>query len=144
VTDELAHVDAFADQLSLNSSDPANYERLMKALTAVVGLVATDLPPVGLEGLDAARRRWVEAEVPGTYLLEHRVACWHYLDAKHGDSTTIDDRQDHAVRAVIALLFEWSDVAPHESLYETADFTFQMAAALGVRVSAVQPIIEQS
>lgn len=121
MTDDPIDLDGFANSLSLDAPGPGDYERMMKALTLVVELVADDLPPLGLTALAAARRRWLGPETADTPLLEHRIACWKYLDAKHGNSTTIADREDHALRAVIAVLFE----AAQGDLYEGASFTLE-------------------
>jgi hypothetical protein len=113
----------------------------MNLLTQIAGLVIWDLPPIGRTALDAARRCWIDQVDDPRQLEEHRVACWQFLDTKNGNSTTIADREDQAVRLVIGLLFEESKEG---DAYLAVSFMVERLLCLDVSDSSIVEILDRS
>lgn len=112
--------------------DPlADRRTVMRVMTRWIGLARADLPTVGLTALSVAEEHWVK-DIPSD-LLESRVACWRYLDAKNGNSTTIGDREDHAMRALICVLFD-----DEEDLGDRMGFAQAMLEALLIDPDALR------
>lgn len=77
------------------------------------------MPAVATDALGAADRHWRLGVGTADDLTAARVACWQHLDAKNGNSTTIDGLGDYLTRAAICLLYpEHSD--GEDNLVETA------------------------
>ena len=74
-------------------------------------------------------------------LEEYRVACWQFLDTKNGNSTTIADREDQAVRLVIGLLFEENRA---EDAYLAVKFMVERLLCLEVSESSIAEILDCS
>lgn len=87
----------------------------------VLGLVAMvdDLPEQLAQAYESARRRWMDTDL-SVVLEGWRVSAWNYLDEKNGNSTTIDDAEDIAVRALICVL--WDDAVGPDEYGMTVDF----------------------
>ncbi len=91
----------------------------------------SEMPPVAADALEVADRYWRRGLATADELDAARVACWKYLDAKNGNSTTIDGLGDHLTRAVICVLYPPSPDGPND-LGDTADwFRAMLAGAAG-------------
>lgn len=92
-------VDQFADVHELSQPDAA-----LRVMTLCVMAMATHVPDHLRPALQAAVERWYVGTSAATIWEPFRIACWQYLDEKNGNSTTIADRTDIAVRALICVL----------------------------------------
>jgi hypothetical protein len=95
-------------------------------MTAMVGLlsaVAAELPPVGADTLRVANGYWRQSTGHPDDLLEAKIACWTYLDAKHGSSTAIVDREDRLLRALLCVLEPEGD---EEAMSASAEWFMEM------------------
>jgi hypothetical protein len=82
------------------------------------------LPAVGVRAMSTANLYWNDlGKVEAAQLVAARVAIWGYLDQKHGNSTTIDDREDHMLRATLCVLHD-----EHDDLEDLAYFFRDMVA----------------
>lgn len=77
---------------------------LMRFMCRCLKLVQQFLPRVGRNALNLATAYWIDRKGQAETLLEARVECWNYLDAK-GGSSEIRDQEDAAMRAAICLLY---------------------------------------
>jgi hypothetical protein len=82
----------------------ASWLLLMAALLDRLSPFAGELPPVGADALRAAGAYWRQSTGQPNDLLEAKSACWTYLEAKHGSSTAIVDREDRLLRALMCVL----------------------------------------
>jgi hypothetical protein len=81
---------------------PDDYRGTMQRIAAMLRQRG-DIPPDVCGEVDSLSAEW-ESESPDLSELERcKVALWSYLDAKHGNSTTIADAQDRSVRAALCL-----------------------------------------
>jgi len=83
--------------------------------------MASALPP-GLRGaLVTASSRWFAEPSPVGHPLAGLAAeCWSYLEAKNGNSITVTDREDIAVRTLLCVL--WDEAPDAEELNSTLDY----------------------
>lgn len=81
----------------------------MQTMTRRVIAIAKDLPDELLDGVAAAERQWLSNEASVPHVEDLRVAAWRFLEAKNGNSVTIDDNSDIAVRALICVLWDEAD-----------------------------------
>jgi len=96
---------------------------LMQLMAAGLRAMLDDMPEQLAQAYESARRRWVEMD--SSALLEGwRVSAWNHLGQKNGNSTTIDDAEDIAVRALICVL--WDDAVGPDEYGMTADFFTQL------------------
>lgn len=85
-----------------NAEEGARWRSFARAVIAEAG-AATELTDQVNAYVDRAARAW--RDQPSEDLLTAlRVEIWGYLKAKNGDSTTIADADDRALRAVITAL----------------------------------------
>lgn len=77
---------------------------LMRFMCQGLLLVEQFLPEAGRDALDLATAFWLEGKGRAEDLLNARVSCWSYLDAR-GRSTEIRDQEDAAMRALICVLY---------------------------------------
>jgi hypothetical protein len=110
--------------------------RAQRVTTRWVSLVRHLLPPIGLEALDAASRRWLRGHTQPLEPL--RVAVWTFLDAKHGNSTTIADDEDRAMRALLCCLYDEPD--PNQ-LDTTLLFALDMLSATGISETQLREVV---
>jgi hypothetical protein len=75
------------------------------ALLDVLEIRARDLPPQLLEQVPDVVGMWRQGTVDAARLTDVRVACWQFLEAKHGTSTAITDDEDRAVRLLVCACF---------------------------------------
>ena len=97
--------------------------------------MAADIPATLRPAMAAAVSRWYANAVDQPSLEPARVACWRFLDAKNGNSTTIDDRIDVAVRTLICVL--WDAANEGSDLVMGLDFF----AGLANRHGGLEPIL---
>jgi hypothetical protein len=76
---------------------------LMSAIGALV-VSYGNLPRPLQERLEQVNRAWRADGVDPEFLRCVKHECWEFLQAKHGNSTAIVDREDRAVRAMLGLL----------------------------------------
>ena len=102
----------------------------MTVMTFGVMAMAREVPHSLRAGLVAGCARWFAGMQPERSLTRYRVECWKFLDAKHGNSTTVADREDMAVRALICILWD----KPHEGghLAQGLDYFAHLAEEFGV------------
>ena len=81
----------------------------MWLMTVAAMAMAADIPVTLRSAMAAGVSRWYAGDVGQASLESARVACWQFLDAKNGNSTTIDDRVDVAVRTLICVLWDAAD-----------------------------------
>lgn len=108
--------------------------RASRVKTRWVSLVRCLLPPVGLVALDAASRHWLQGQPES--LEPFRVAVWSYLDTKHGNSTSISDDEDRAMRVLIGCLFNEPD--PNNL---DLDWAVDMLSAAGVSEAQLRAVV---
>lgn len=101
----------------------------MQTMTLGVMAMAEDLPANLKEQLVAAERRWLAPVDPLPVLTAGRVAAWQFLGAKNADSTTIEDRVDIAVRALICVL--WDEADEGSEMEDGLEFFAQLAERYG-------------
>lgn len=70
-----------------------------------------------------AWRAWEAASVDAKILEETRVAIWDYLKTKHGDSSTVKDSEDGALRVAIGGLWP---VGNRDAAFESAGWIEDM------------------
>ncbi len=68
-----------------------------------------EMPTVAVTALDVAQKHWSEGEGAADELASARVAIWEHLDAKHGTSVMVSDKEDHLLRAVLCVLYPEAD-----------------------------------
>ena len=64
--------------------------------------------------------RWFAPSPVDRPLAGLAAECWSYLEAKNGNSTTVADREDVAVRTLLCVL--WDEVPDAEELDSTLDY----------------------
>ncbi|WP_426344819.1 hypothetical protein ACN9MU_15265 [Pseudoduganella sp. R-32] len=101
----------------------SSHATVARLMCRCMQLVSEYLPPVGGDALQQATRFWLDQSLDGTSLEDARISCWRYLNSKHGNSTSIDDKEDAAMRALLCVLYEkpQSDEFTEESLYWFVD-----------------------
>ena len=87
---------------------------------ALAGHVPTELRRTVV----AAATRWYLGVSGGEALEPMRVACWQYLERRHGNSTTVTDLTDLSVRGLICVLYD------DEPTLEDIEMTFDYFGAL--------------
>lgn len=92
-------VDWFAELHQVPESDAA-----LRVMVLCVMAMAADVPTELRPALQAAVGRWYVGTAAVAPWEPFRLACWQHLDDKNGNSTTIADRTDTAVRALICVL----------------------------------------
>jgi hypothetical protein len=95
----------------------------MTALVELLAPVASELPPVGADTLRVADGYWRRAGGHPDDLRAAKIACWTYLDARHGSSTAIVDREDRLLRALLCVLEPEGD---EEAMSTTAEWFARM------------------
>ncbi len=128
-----------AAELCSGDAGAAVLRKRMRTLTACAELICSDLPQLGRSALALARRYWTSDDGVPRVLLEARVQCWEYLDVKNGDSTTIADREDHAMRALICCLY--GETQEPGDCFDSVSFFFEMLNGLGDYSAQVRRII---
>ena len=110
--DLFAEVEQVAATSNCDSADASMQVMCIRTLEM------TKAVPPGLRPalVDSASRWLVGNETPS--LEPARVACWQFLEGKNGNSTTINDREDVAVRALICVLCD----EPDDDLDMSIDF----------------------
>jgi hypothetical protein len=103
-------------------------EAAMVVMTVSVMAVAHALPDHLEPALLLACRRWCLLDPEAGPLEPSRIEGWEYLDSKYGNSTTIADPTDRAVRALICVLHD--DQPSDDDLSDTLDFFIEMADGL--------------
>lgn len=81
----------------------------MWVMTVAAMAMAQDIPLNLRPAMAAAVDRWYAKTADHQSLEPARVACWRFLDTKNGNSTTIDDPVDVAVRTLICVLWDEAD-----------------------------------
>src|SRR5690606_36006389 len=100
------------ERLRATTDAVASAERVSEATAAlwvmtVEVLQMASLVPFELRpALVGAGQRWYLQSPDGPKLEPWRVASWQFLEAKHGNSTTVIDRVDVAVRGLICVLWD--------------------------------------
>lgn len=122
--DLISAIDAVATTRGIELGDAA-----MLVMTKITEQMAA-LPEQLLDGLTAARQRWVTRSEQPEGLTPWRVAAWEFLDAKNGSSTEIADDEDAAVRALICVL--WDEGITSADDYDmTLDFFLHLIGRFG-------------
>lgn len=67
------------------------------------------LPSDALETLRTLRCEWNTGQPDPSVLVEANIRIWRQLKAKHGNSTTIVDAADRALRALLCLAYPRND-----------------------------------
>lgn len=101
----------------------------MRTMTFGTMAMARDLPPVLRPALMAAMERWLVGAGEGPELTNHRVAAWEFTNAKNGNSTSINDTTDIAVRALICIL--WDEALVDDQYWDTLEFFSSLAERYG-------------
>ncbi len=101
----------------------------MRTMTFGTMAMAQDLPPVLHPALVAAMERWLGGAGEGPELTEHCVAAWVFNETKNGNSTTIADQTDIAVRALICIL--WEEALVDDQSWDTLEFFTSLAERYG-------------
>jgi hypothetical protein len=81
----------------------------MFLMTLSVMAMARHIPEPLRPGLVEASARWFAGLEGIGSLQPARVACWKYLEAKNGNSTSVTDKTDVAVRGLICVLWDHAD-----------------------------------
>lgn len=81
----------------------------MQTMTLRVMAMAKDLPVELLDGVVVAHKRWLVAGSQESVMDAIRVASWRFLEAKNGNSATMEDRIDVAAPALICVLWDEAD-----------------------------------
>lgn len=91
-----------------------------------VALAMGSALPRELRGvLVAASSRWFGGRRDeGVRLALLAQDCWSFLEAKHGNSTTVVDREDVAVRTLLCVL--WDEAPESEEFEMTVDYFVSM------------------
>jgi hypothetical protein len=66
---------------------------------------------------------WNAGSADDELLRSVKLECWAYLKAKHGNSTTVADQEDRAIRAMLALVEPAGDA---EAACDMADWVAEM------------------
>lgn len=101
----------------------------MMVMTLGVMAMARAVPYSLRAALVEACARWFAGVQPNGSLEEARVECWKFLEAKYGNSTTVEDREDLAIRALICIL--WDEANEGDDLETGLDFFAQIADRFG-------------
>ena len=96
----------------------------MLAIVLEVMALAGYVPEELRRAVVAASTRWFLGVSGGEALEPMRAECWHYLDRRHGNSTTVADLTDLAVRGLICVLYN------DEPELEDIEMTFDYFGAL--------------
>jgi hypothetical protein len=97
-----------------------------RALMRAIGRLVADyghLPPELHSRLIEVNAAWEEGNADKELLMSVKLECWAYLQAKSGNSTTVADKEDRAIRAMLCLVEPAGD---REAASETADWTEEM------------------
>ena len=81
---------------------------LMRFMCRCLLLVQRFLPEIGKDALNTATAFWLNGVGCAEDLLNARVGCWNYLDAK-GHGADVQDQEDALMRAVICVLYAESE-----------------------------------
>lgn len=100
------------------------YDAAHIVMTMSTLALARVVPSSLRSALVAACARWL-GDVRVDSLEAERVACWVFLEEKHGTSTAIVDPEDVAVRAMICLL--WGEDEPVTDIDLAVDFFASLA-----------------
>jgi hypothetical protein len=101
-----------------------------RALMSAIGLLIVtydNLPELLRARLELVNTAWGEGRVDPAFLRTVKIECWEFLDAKHGNSTAIVDREDRAVRAMLCLLEPNGDAL---AASDTASWVDEMLSAV--------------
>ncbi len=79
---------------------------VMQTMTFGVLALMAQLPIELRPAAFAAGTRWLTLEGEHIRLANFRVQAWQFLDRKNGDSTSIHDHVDVAVRALLCTLWD--------------------------------------
>jgi hypothetical protein len=107
--------DAVTTTEGISSTAAAMWVMVVQALA-----MAAHVPIELRQALVAASARWYTRDCDPPRLEEWRVASWRFLQAKHGNSTTVIDLSDVAVRALICVL--WDDEPSGEDADMSLDY----------------------
>lgn len=92
--------------------------------------MASKLPESLRGALAQACLRWFSSPTLGEASLHQAAAhCWTYLETKHGNSTSIVDREDVAIRTLLCALVD--DLPDMDELDMTIDFLVSMLDRFG-------------
>ncbi len=107
----------------------------MAVMTLGAMAMARELPAALRPALAAASTRWYVGSCDGGSLETARIDSWRFLEDKNGDSTTIADRVDLAVRSLICVL--WDEAPEEEDIASTLDFF----ATIADRYGDLEPVL---
>ncbi|GAB4062458.1 hypothetical protein GCM10028777_02250 [Angustibacter speluncae] len=99
--------DAVAHTVHARGTGRAHALRFVMCIAVMT--MARHIPPPLRPALLRGCARWYADVEDADSLESDRVLCWHYLDAKNGNSTTINDATDVAVRVLIGVLWDECD-----------------------------------
>jgi hypothetical protein len=100
-----------------------------RALMQAIGVLLTrsgGLPAELQPRLIQINAAWDADSADAALLRSAKLECWAYLKAKHGNSTTIADKEDRAVRAMLCLLEPGGDAV---AASDTANWAAEMLVA---------------
>jgi len=102
-----------------------SYANCVRLMIDCLGVIPFRLPDVALQGIDVAKRYWMERSVPASELEHARVACWNYLDERSA-STNTENPEYCGIRAVICTLYP---EPPSDDIGELVCFFSEMLRA---------------
>jgi hypothetical protein len=112
----------FSQYEQAGGGDAGKWRALMMAVGDQVSQDG-NLPPAIAAKIHEVHAGWAAGVVQEDFLLQVKRECWAFLQAKHGNSVTIQDREDRAVRAALSLLDPSGD---EEAADGVADWVDQM------------------
>ena len=101
----------------------SGWRLLMTAMVQRLAPFAGELPPVGTDALRVAGDYWRRSAGDPADLLDAKVACWKYLDTKHGSGIPIVDREDRLLRGLLCVLEPGGD---EEDMSDIAEWFAEM------------------
>jgi len=128
------HVDFFRTTMATFDSQAASHGPVVAwaslARTTVVALRTRSSTAQADRFVLEAQRLWAPDNPQEADLERLRIQVWQYLNAKNGNSTTIEDAEDRVLRCLIGMLFPFRT---HGDVADTVEWSQQMG--LGEDVS---------
>jgi hypothetical protein len=100
----------------------AKWRALMVEIGSVVAQCG-ELPPNLLGRLNEVRSEWDSGNATEDLRSAVKRECWSFLEGKHGNSSSIVDREDRTIRAMLCLLESPGD---REAAYDLAGWVEDM------------------
>jgi hypothetical protein len=115
--------DMLMNRYDTTTGGPAEkWRELMRAIGDLV-VDYGNLPPGLHARLAQVNAIWAAGSADEEFLRSVKLECWEFLEDKHGNSTSIVDQEDRAIRAFLCLLEPAGDDV---AASDTADWIDEM------------------